>query len=56
MGFEFGRQASGSHEIWVNPAPRCYTTIPNHPEDVPEGSLRAILRQAGVVPEAFFKE
>ena len=26
-----------------------YTTIPNHPVDLPEGTLRAILRQAGVV-------
>lgn len=34
-GFEFGRQAAGSHEIWVNPATDRYTTIPNHPGDVP---------------------
>lgn len=30
-----------------------YTTIPNHPGDVPEGTLRAILKQAGVTPEEF---
>ncbi|WP_419636051.1 type II toxin-antitoxin system HicA family toxin [Thiolapillus sp.] len=30
-----------------------YTTIPNHPGDMPEGTLRAILRQAGVTVEAF---
>jgi predicted RNA binding protein YcfA (HicA-like mRNA interferase family) len=55
LGFEFGRQAAGSHEIWVNPTTSRYTTIPNHPGDVPEGTLRAILRQAGIDPEAFLQ-
>jgi hypothetical protein len=43
----------GSHEIWFNPATNRYTTIPNHPGDMPEGTLRAILKQAGVEPETF---
>jgi predicted RNA binding protein YcfA (HicA-like mRNA interferase family) len=30
-----------------------YTTIPNHPGDLPEGTLRAILRQAGVSVDDF---
>jgi predicted RNA binding protein YcfA (HicA-like mRNA interferase family) len=55
LGFEFDRQAAGSHEIWYNPATRRYTTIPNHPGDMPEGTLRAILRQAGIAPEIFLK-
>ncbi len=46
MGFEFGRQAAGSHEIWVNPFTGRYTTIPNHPGDVPEGTLHAVLSRA----------
>jgi predicted RNA binding protein YcfA (HicA-like mRNA interferase family) len=29
LGFEFDRQAAGSHEIWYNPATKAYTTIPN---------------------------
>jgi predicted RNA binding protein YcfA (HicA-like mRNA interferase family) len=33
LGFEFDRQAAGSHEIWYNPATKAYTTIPNHPGD-----------------------
>lgn len=53
LGFEFHRQAAGSHEIWCNPAVNRYTTIPNHPGDMPEGTLRAILKQADVEPEAF---
>jgi predicted RNA binding protein YcfA (HicA-like mRNA interferase family) len=54
-GFEFSRQAAGSHEIWLNPLTRRFTTIPNHPGDMPEGTLRAILRQAGIDPEDFLK-
>lgn len=55
LGFEFNRQAAGSHEIWCNPATGRYTTIPNHPGDLPEGTLRAILKQAGITPEEFLK-
>ena len=55
FGFEFHRQAAGSYEIWFNPTTRRYTTIPNHPGDMPEGTLRAILRQAEIDPELFLK-
>lgn len=48
LGFEFYRQAAGSHEIWFNPSTNKYTTIPNHTGDMPEGTLRAILRQANI--------
>ena len=53
LGLEFHRQAAGSHEIWFNPALNRYTTIPNHPGDLPEGTLRAILKQAGVDAQVF---
>lgn len=56
LGFEFDRQAAGSHEIWFNPETRRYTTIPNHPGDMPEGTLRAILRQAGIESEVFVEK
>ncbi|MHB8404520.1 MAG: type II toxin-antitoxin system HicA family toxin [Gammaproteobacteria bacterium] len=56
FGFEFDRQAAGSHEIWFNPQTRRYTTLPNHPGDMPEGTLRAILRQAGIEPDEFLKK
>ncbi len=55
MGFEFDRQAAGSHEIWFNPTTDKYTTIPNHPGDMPEGTLRAILKQAGVATSQFLE-
>ena len=53
LGFEFDRQAAGSHEIWFNPRTGRYTTLPNHPGDIPEGTLRAIVRQAGVSVDEF---
>ena len=52
-GFEFDRQAAGSHEIWFNSKTGRYTTIPNHPGEMPEGTLRAILREAGIIPGEF---
>jgi len=55
FGFVFFRQAAGSHEIWFNESTQRYTTIPNHPGDMPEGTLRAILKQAGINPEEFLE-
>jgi predicted RNA binding protein YcfA (HicA-like mRNA interferase family) len=53
FGFIFYRHAAGSHEIWYNSQTSRYTTIPNHPGDLPEGTLRAILKQADIKPEDF---
>jgi predicted RNA binding protein YcfA (HicA-like mRNA interferase family) len=55
LGFEFHRHAAGSHEIWHNPTTGRFTTIPNHPGDMPEGTLRAILRAADVTPQRFLE-
>jgi predicted RNA binding protein YcfA (HicA-like mRNA interferase family) len=55
FGFEFHRQAAGSHEIWLNAKSNKFTTIPNHSGDMPEGTLRAILKQAQIDPEDFIK-
>jgi predicted RNA binding protein YcfA (HicA-like mRNA interferase family) len=56
LGFVFDRQAAGSHEIWYNEQTDRYTTIPNHPGDMPEGTLRAVLRQAGIEPNDFLSK
>jgi len=56
FGFAFDRQAAGSHEIWHNPVTDRYTTIPNHPGEMPEGTLRAILKQADISPEDFLRK
>ena len=53
LGFEFNRQAAGSHEIWCHEETNRCVTIPNHPGDMPEGTLNAILKQAGVSVEEF---
>jgi predicted RNA binding protein YcfA (HicA-like mRNA interferase family) len=52
-GFEFDRHAKGSHEIWWNPSDRKRITIPNHPGDMPEGTLTAIVKQAGLSVDDF---
>jgi predicted RNA binding protein YcfA (HicA-like mRNA interferase family) len=54
-GFTFDRSARGSHEIWFNATTRNRTTIPNHPGDLPEGTVRAIIRQAGIDVDAFLE-
>ena len=40
FGFAFDRQAAGSHEIWYNEETDRYTTIPNHPGDMPGAHCR----------------
>ena len=56
FGFSFLRQAAGSHEIWHNKSTGRYTTIPNHAGDMPQGTLRAILKQAGISAEDFINK
>lgn len=55
LGFIFNRHAAGSHEIWFNPLTNKFTTIPNHNGDMPEGTLKAILNQAGITTDEFLK-
>jgi predicted RNA binding protein YcfA (HicA-like mRNA interferase family) len=55
LGFAFYRHAAGSHEIWYNARTNRYTTIPNHPGDLPEGTLRAVLKQANIDPDDFLR-
>lgn len=54
-GFAFDRYAKGSHEIWWNPVTRARTTVPNHPGDIPEPTVRAIVRQAGLSVDEFLE-
>ena len=56
FGFQFYRQAAGSHEIWYNLKTNRYTTVPNHPGDMPEGTLRAILKQADINVDDFLSK
>ena len=54
-GFVFDRHAKGSHEIWWNPSTRRRTTVPNHPGELPEGTVRAIVRQARLTVSGFLR-
>ena len=54
-GFEFFREAKGSHEIWFNSNKNRYTTIPRHRGDMPEGTLRNIIKQADIEAADFLK-
>jgi hypothetical protein len=42
--------------ISYHPGTNRYTTIPNHPGGMPVGTLRAILKQAGIKPEVFLQK
>jgi predicted RNA binding protein YcfA (HicA-like mRNA interferase family) len=48
------RASGGTHEIWWNEATRKTCVVPHHKE-VRAGTLRNILRQAGVTEEQFLK-
>jgi predicted RNA binding protein YcfA (HicA-like mRNA interferase family) len=50
-GFKVKRQ-SGSHAVLRHPDGR-QTYVAMHTKDLPEGTLRSILKQAGVAFEAF---
>lgn len=52
-GFKFDRQAKGSHEIWRNPDTQRRVVVPNHPGDIPKGTLRKMIQQAGLTVEEF---
>ncbi len=54
-GFVFDRQAKGSHEIWYNPQTHRRTTVPHHPGNLSRGTLRAIVREAGLTVDEFLR-
>ena len=45
----------GSHEIWRQTTTGRKVTLPHHPGDMKEGTLRAILREAGIDVDDFLK-
>lgn len=52
LGFVFRRSTGGSHEIWWNEQRRKTVVVPHHKEVKP-GTLKSILKQAGVTEEEF---
>ena len=55
FGFEFDRSGPGSHEVWRNINSGRKVTLPHHARDLAEGTLRAILREAGIDVDEFLK-
>ena len=51
-GFKVGRQ-TGSHAIMYKSSIRHPISIPQHPRDLPKGTIRAIIRQAGLTVDEF---
>lgn len=55
FGYAFDRPGPGSHEVWRHALTGRKVTLPHHPRPVAEGTLRAILREAGIAPEDFLR-
>jgi predicted RNA binding protein YcfA (HicA-like mRNA interferase family) len=53
-GFVVKRQ-TGSHVIMYKAGLRRPISIPQHPGDLPKGTVRAIVRQAGLTLEEFLQ-
>ena len=54
-GFVLRRQPRGSHQIWRNPATGARATVPFHSGALPVGTVRSIIRQAGLSVEEFLE-
>lgn len=55
FGFRFDRSGAGSHEVWRHAQTGRKVTIPHHASDMAEGTLRAILREAGIAVNDFLR-
>ncbi len=55
FGYVFDRPGPGSHEIWRNTQTGRKVTLPHHPGDMKEGTLRAILRETGIDVDDFLR-
>lgn len=54
LGFEVVR-VSGSHQILKNSTTNRRTVVPKHAGDLPKGTVKAILREAGISLEEFLE-
>ncbi len=55
FGWAFDRPGPGSHEVWRHPGTGRRLTLPRHSRDMAEGTLRAILREAGIDIDTFLE-
>ncbi|HEV2747928.1 MAG TPA: type II toxin-antitoxin system HicA family toxin [Allosphingosinicella sp.] len=56
FGFEPTGKQRGSHEGWINRSAKRTVIVPRHAGDMPDGTLRAILRQAGIGVDDFLAD
>lgn len=57
LGFNFNRQARGSHEIWFNPINKKAITIPRHSgKTFKKGTLHGMIKDSGFPVEEFTKK
>ena len=49
----YDRPGPGSHEVWRHVSTGRKVTLPHHARDVAEGTLRAVLREAGIDVDRF---
>lgn len=54
LGYTIDRQ-KGSHVILYNNLSKRRLTIPMHTKDIPNGTLLAVIKQAGLTKEEFMK-
>lgn len=52
-GYRFDRMGPGSHEVWRREQGGRKVTLPRHSGDMAEGTLRAVLREAGIDVDDF---
>jgi predicted RNA binding protein YcfA (HicA-like mRNA interferase family) len=55
LGFAFDRPGPGSHEVWRHLSTGRKVTLPHHSREMSEGTLRAILREAGIDVDSFLE-
>ncbi|MBZ5672536.1 MAG: type II toxin-antitoxin system HicA family toxin [Acidobacteriia bacterium] len=55
LGFAFDRPGPRSHEVWRHQETGRKVTLPHHARDLAAGTLRAVLREAGIDVEEFLK-
>ncbi len=53
--YAYYRQGKGSHEVWRHADTGLVILVPHHTRDMPEGTLRAILKEAGIDVDEFLR-
>jgi len=55
LSFAYDRPGPGSHEVWRHTGTGKRVTLPHHARPMCEGTLRAVLREAGIDVADFLK-